>query len=249
MSEELMVVSAQGCMAVAKETGSGYTVTSPLTGTKMALARDVDFGVVPGTKKPSLYKSGAEKIVMAYQLMTRYSVESKIEQFDAKGNGFFYYLVKCSLYKGFTNPQTGAYQEVEFANGYASGNTMEKRNGSNSAFNAANSTLKMAEKRALVQAALAVSGLSAMFVQDMEDETSIKASDMLNQAPASRINSKQRQRMFDVAAQSGMMMEEFKRWLSAEGYPKTTEITVEQFEGILEKLKNIDKGENSNGKT
>lgn len=247
MSEELMVVSAAGSMAVAKEIGSGYKITSPLTKAAVNIDRDIDFGVIPGTKKPSLYKSGAEKIVMAYQLMVRYSVESKIEQFDGKGNGFFYYMVKCSLYKGFTNPQTGAYQEVEFSNGYGSGNTLEKRNGSNSAFNAANSTLKMAEKRALVQAALAVSGLSSMFSQDMEDETAIKAADMLNQKPADRINPKQRQRMFDVAGQHGMMMEEFKRWLSAEGYPKTTEITVEQFEDIIDKLKHIDEGADKNG--
>lgn len=246
MSDSLMVVSTSGEMAVAKEIGTGYRITSPLTGGKQDLVRDVDFGVVPGTKKPSLYKSGAEKVIMAYGLMVRYSIESKMEEYDTKGNGFFYYLVKCSLYKGFTNTQTGEYQEVEFANGYASANTLEKRNGSNSAFNSSNSTLKMAEKRALVQAALAVSGLSSMFSQDMEDETAVKAGDMLNQKPDSRINAKQRERMFAVAAQAGMTVEEFKRWLIAEGMPKTTEITVEQFEGILEKLKTIGKGE-SNG--
>jgi len=244
LSEELMVVSASGTMALAKETGTGYKVTSPLTGGETKLARDVDFGVVPGTKKPSLYKSGAEKIAMAYGLMTRYSIESKIEEYDPKsGNAFFYYMVKCSLWKGFTNPQTGEYKEVEFANGFASGNTSEKRNGSNSAYNASNSTLKMAEKRALVQAALAVSGLSSMFTMDMEDETAVKAADMLNQKPESLTNAKQRQRMFDVAAQAGMSVEEFKRWLSAEGYPKTTAITVEQFEKIINDLKNLDKKE------
>ena len=244
MSEETkaLAVVTSGSMAIAKETGSGYTITSPLTGDSQPLERDIDFGVVPGTKKPSLYKPGAEKVVMAYGLMTRFSIESKREEYDMKtGNGFFYYLVKCSLYKGFSNSLTGEYQEVEYANGYASANTLEKRTGTSSAFNASNSTLKMAEKRALVQAALAVSGLSSMFAQDMEDETAVKAADMLEQKPESLTNAKQRQRLFDVAAQSGMTVEEFKRWLSAEGYPKTTEITVQQFEDIIAKLKSIDK--------
>ena len=44
------------------------------------LRRDTDFGVIPKTKKPSLYKSGAEKICMGYGLLQQYHIESKIEQ-------------------------------------------------------------------------------------------------------------------------------------------------------------------------
>lgn len=243
MSEQLMVVQTEALPAVAKARGSAYVVTSPLTNQEVLLSRKVDFGVIKGTKKPSLYKSGAEKIIMAYQLMCRYTIDSKIEQIDAKGSGFFYYSVKCSLFKGFTLPD-GSYKEVEYANGFGSANTNESRNGMNSAFNAANSTLKMAQKRAMVQAALAVSGLSSMFTMDMEDETqTVTMQDMIQQKPGDIINSQQRARMGNVAAMAGMTTQELGKWLSAEGYPKSSLITVSQFEEIVDKLKSMAKGE------
>ena len=238
---ELMVVQTEGLQAIATARGSAYIVKSPLTGQEVKLSRDVDFGRTAG-KKPSLYKSGAEKIIMAYQLMCRYSIESKIEDIDAKGNGFFYYSVKCSLFKGFTLPD-GTYQEVEYSNGYGSANTREGRNGTASAYNTANANLKMAQKRAMVQAALAVSGLSSMFTMDIEDESSVTMKDMMEQKQTDVINSQQRTRMINVAAMSGMSIEQFKQWLSAEGYPKSSQITVQQFDEIVSKLQKMSKGE------
>ena len=175
---------------------------------------------------------------MAYGLMCRYDIESSMEQFDPKGGAFFHYLVRCDLVKGFTQPN-GEYHEVVYANGYGEANTGESRNGSKSGVNAANNTVKMAQKRAMVQAALAVSGLSSMFSQDIEDETGIQAKDMINQAPTDRINVQQRNRIFNVAAQAGLTNEQAKQWMSAEGYPKSTEITVKQFDEIIEKLKKL----------
>ena len=239
---ELMVVQTEALPALAKAKGSAYIVTSPLTNQEAKLSRNVDFGVIPKTKKPTLFKSGAEKIIMAYQLMCRYSIESKIEQFDAKGNAFFHYLVKCSLWKGFAKPD-GGYQEVEYANGYGSANTAEARNGYNSGVNAANSTLKMAQKRAMVTAALAVSGLSSMFTMDMEDESSVTMSDMTEQKDTDVITSAQRTRMGNIAAQAGMTPQELGKWLSAEGYPKSSQITVKQFYEIIDKLKAKAQGE------
>ena len=241
MSEELMVVAAEALMAEPKAKGSSYVVKSPLTGRDETLKRGVDFGVVPGTKRPSLYKSGAEKVIMAYGLMCRYSIASQMEQFDPKGGAFFHYLVRCDLVKGFTQAD-GSYHEVIYANGYGEANTGESRNGAKSGVNAANNTIKMAQKRAMVQAALSVSGLSSMFSQDIEDETAIQAKDMINQQPGDRINSQQRNRIYNVAAQAGLSNEQAKQWLSAEGYPKTSELTVKQFDEIIEKLKAIEEG-------
>ena len=65
MSEQVAIYSAE--LALAKTSGDGYIVTAP-TGVKQKLERDVDFGVIPGTKQPSLMKAGAEKICMAYGL-------------------------------------------------------------------------------------------------------------------------------------------------------------------------------------
>lgn len=238
---ELMVVSTQAFPAVAERKGSNYLVTSPLTGEQAKLDRGTDFGVVPKTKKPSLYKSGAEKIIMAYGLMCRYTVESKMEMVSDK-QAMFGYVFKCSLFKGFTKPD-GIYQEVEYSNGYGAANTSEKRNGYNSAYDSLNSTIKMAQKRAMVQAALSVSGLSAMFSQDVEDETGITMAEMIDQKPTDIINSQQRTRMGNVAANAGMTTQQFGKWLSAEGYPKSSQITVRQFDEIIDKLQKLAKGE------
>ena len=101
----------------------------------------------------------------------------------------------------------------------------------------------MAQKRAMVQAALAVSGLSSMFSQDIEDETGIQAKDMINQQPTDRINAQQRNRIYTVAAQVGLSNEQAKQWMSAEGYPKSSELTVKQFDEIIDKLRKLDEQE------
>jgi predicted RNA-binding Zn-ribbon protein involved in translation (DUF1610 family) len=62
-----------------------------------------DYGVLPGTKKKVLYKSGAEKLIKAFGMSARYTVVDKIEDWtgaDHGGEPFFYYLIKCSVYRG-----------------------------------------------------------------------------------------------------------------------------------------------------
>ena len=143
-----------GDIAYARQVGDDYEVLTPAGGTR--LVRDIDFGVIPGTKQPSLLKAGAEKVVMAYGLRQHYSIESMTQTFDE--DPLMFYLVKCELVKIAPNGQ-----EYIFTTGYGSANTKEKRNGRNDAYNSANSCIKMAQKRALTAAALSVSGLSSMF--------------------------------------------------------------------------------------
>ena len=44
---------------------TNYAVISPFTKEEVILKRDVDFGVIPKTKRPTLFKSGAERICQA----------------------------------------------------------------------------------------------------------------------------------------------------------------------------------------
>ncbi|OXM35979.1 hypothetical protein CFP57_16180, partial [Lactiplantibacillus plantarum] len=53
-----------------------------------------DFGVVPGTQKPTLLKPGAEKIQMLMGVTSEYNVIDKVEDYDS---GYFDYTVKCVL--------------------------------------------------------------------------------------------------------------------------------------------------------
>ena len=244
MSEELMVIATETYPAVAEKKGKNYIITPQMANTvPTELIRDVDFGMLPKTKKPTLLKPGAEKIIAAYHFMPRYEIVSCIEYYDPKQGAFFHYTVKCSLYKGAVNPGSNEFIQVEYANGFGSCNTNESSFGASSGVNAANNALKKAQKRAMLQAVLAVSCLSSMFTQDMEDESGIQAKDLLEQRPTDRINSKQNQRLFAVAGQQGMTTEQFRQWLMAHGYPKTRDITVQQFEKIIEELKKLDETE------
>ena len=179
MANELVAYSAE--QAIATMTAKGdYVVMFNMGGAKKTLIRDVDFGVIPGTKKPSLYKAGAEAICLAYGLVPHISMESKTEEWqkNEKGEDVFFglYTMKCELHKIGTNGV-----DYVIASGYGSSNTFEKRNGWNKGKpDAINSTIKMAQKRAMVGTVLSISGLSAMFSQDVEDEEFMsKAGDIM----------------------------------------------------------------------
>lgn len=53
-----------------------------------------DFGTIPGTPKPTLYKPGADKLCELYGLADEYEVTQRTEDFD---KGLFDYEVKCVL--------------------------------------------------------------------------------------------------------------------------------------------------------
>ena len=230
----------EGQMAIAKTSGTGYRVVSPLTGTEVKLIRDVDFGVIPKTKQPSLYKSGAEKVAMAYGLMQRYAIENAIEQITPEP--FFYYRVRCDLVKIANNGQ-----EYVFCSGYGSANTGETRNGTGNPFNVANNSIKMAQKRALVQAALAVSGLSSMFTQDMENETFMKNyNDLAESMKSGLITKPQGRRLFAIGASVGLNAKQVKDFLTSQGITNPSEILQTDYERIVELLeKQGEKDENA----
>ena len=226
MSNEMIIL--EGAKAVVESKRLNYEIGIP-GGKAMTLKRDVDFGVIKGTKKPSLYKSGAEKICFAYGLMQRYTIESKIEQTDPEP--FFFYTVRCDLVK--LNLNNG--QEYIFTSGYGSANTKEKRNGFNGAYDAANSALKMAVKRSLVSAAIAVCGGSDLFTMDIEDETFMKENyDAMKQTMKDDavITSKQVQRIWAIGQSNGKSVNEVRTLLAAHGYTSVKDIKQKNYDEV-----------------
>jgi hypothetical protein len=158
------------------------------------LVVDHDFGVIPGTNKPTLLKPGAEKIAKLLGLADAYEVCEKIEDWKS---GFFAYTIRCRL----TSMTTGVLvseglgscnsKESRFAyrwvfpsevpedvnkRGLRSKTVTMKRGKAtmyrvpnDDIFSQVNTLLKMAKKRALVDAALSAGRLSDLFTQDMED--------------------------------------------------------------------------------
>ena len=74
-----------------------------------AILKDgTDYGVIPGTEKSgkpkmTLLKPGAEKLCTVFGLAPRFDIITRIEDWTGNEHGgepFFYYLVKCKLYRG-----------------------------------------------------------------------------------------------------------------------------------------------------
>lgn len=173
-----------------------------------------DYGTIPGTAKPTLYKSGAEKLCDVYGFQRLFQTMNRVEDWE---KGLFHYEIRADL----VDSRTG----LTVAQGLGSANTMEaryrwrkeerkcpmcqepaiikgkeefgggwvcwkKKGGCGSAFDdfddaimsqkfgrienddpytLVNTILKMAKKRALVDAVLSATRSSGLFTQDMED--------------------------------------------------------------------------------
>ena len=128
----------------------------------------LDHGVIPGTKKPTLYKAGAEKLCGAFNLTPQYEVTDKtveslrewtaiINGKEVRQVGFYRYEIKCTL----INRRSG----VVWADCIASCESTER--GRENA--PSNTILKMAQKRSLVGATLNATFTSGRFLQDIED--------------------------------------------------------------------------------
>lgn len=139
---------------------------------QQTLQKDQDYGVIAGTGKPTLLKPGAEKLLMILGMTSEYDIIEKIVDYD---KGFFSYTVKSQLFKG----------GKLITEGFGSANTREERYRKNQydanhrkswdgksyqdPYTLNNTVLKMAKKRAQIDATLTVSSLSNVFTQDLED--------------------------------------------------------------------------------
>lgn len=124
---------------------------------KQSLIDGVDYGQIPGTDKPSLFKSGAEKIAQLFGLFGSYEI---LEKTIDKENGEIKYQFKCVL---------STIDGVKIAEGFGVCTTQEKKYKSQNPWDIENTIMKMAKKRSLVDAAISVGVLSEVFTQDVED--------------------------------------------------------------------------------
>ena len=230
MSEDLVVAySYTPTNAAVKAKGQNYLVDAGMGLPPVQIKRGTDFGVIQGTRKPSLFKCGAEKIATAYGLCQRYEIVGKEEDFKTP---LFFYLIRCDLVKIIDG------KEYVIVSAYGSANTSERRNGRNSPFDGANSTVKMAQKRALVGAVLALCSGSDMFTQDMEDEDFMqKAENITKTGPEDPVTKPQITRLYAIAGDVGLTQAEAKRKLKELGYASTKDIKQKDYEGVIDALK------------
>lgn len=147
------------------------------------------FGVIPGTKKPTLYKAGAEKVMSTFRLAADPEVT------DLSHDGEIHYRVKVSILStsgaflgaGIGECSSGedkyawraAVCKEEFDDTpenrrrvkYAkwNGKVEKKQQVRTNAADVSNTILKMAKKRSLIDGVLTVTAASDLFTQDIED--------------------------------------------------------------------------------
>ena len=121
-----------------------------------------------GVSKPSLLKPGAEKILMLLGLSSEYEIIEKIQDYD---DGFFAYTVRCILKKNG--------QVITEGLGHCNSKEKKYEGDKQDKYMLGNTCLKMAKKRAQVDAALTVGSLSDIFTQDLEDMEQFNQSERL----------------------------------------------------------------------
>lgn len=125
---------------------------------KEMMVPGVDYGLIPNSQKPSLFKSGAEKLTDVFCLSKQFEVINRIEDWEKI---LFHYEIKAIL----INKRTGLLE----AEGLGCCNNRERKYKSQDGFSIINTILKMAKKRALVDAVLSATRSSGIFTQDIED--------------------------------------------------------------------------------
>lgn len=125
---------------------------------KSKLKEGVDYGIIPNCgNKPSLFKSGAQKIALMFQLTARFK---KVKDIEDHEKSYVQVEYDCLMYdkKGqFVSQGVGVETSEE-----------KKYKGANPFANI-NTITKMAKKRAFVDAVVMIGNLSEVFTQDVED--------------------------------------------------------------------------------
>lgn len=122
----------------------------------------VDYGLIPKCDKPTLFKSGGEKLCDIFGFSKSFEVINRIEDWE---KGLFHYEVMATL----TNKRTGHIE----AQGLGCCNNKERKYSSQDAYSIINTILKMGKKRAFIDAVLSATRTSGLFTQDIEDEEAI----------------------------------------------------------------------------
>lgn len=114
------IVQQSTALATATPRPDGALVLSPVMNLEVAkkrlaefqefvkfyLQEGEDFGVIPGTNKPTLYKPGADKLCELYGLGDSYRILTQVEDFTADPP-LFDYTIECQLWRGDRLVSTG----------------------------------------------------------------------------------------------------------------------------------------------
>lgn len=161
---------------------------------KAVMQVNTDYGIIPGTPKPTLLKPGAELLCLKFGYSPSFETDSSLCDFE---KGFIYYRVTCKLYDasgvlvgcgmgscnnyepkyryrwlwGSEVPESMNKKEMVTRSVRRNGGTIQYRINNPDPMELDNTILKMAMKRSHIAATLNATGASRIFTQDIEDMT------------------------------------------------------------------------------
>jgi hypothetical protein len=194
-----------------------------------------DYGVIPGTSsKPTLLKPGAEKILMLMGVTSEYQLIERVQDYE---QGFFAFTVKCVLSRGG--------QVITEGLGHC--NTREKkyRSERQDPYTLANTCLKMAKKRAQIDAVLTIASLSEVFTQDLEDlEFDNGGGRNTRRTSATKPTEKQLKMLFAKAKELEISEDVMRATMQTMfGKQLSKDLTRQEASELIDLLINIEKGE------
>lgn len=201
---------------------------------KSQMKEGEDYGKIPGSPKPSLFKPGAEKLCNLYGFTINVDILEKVENWK---EGFFYYLCKCSL----RSKKTG---EI-ISEGLGSCNSKETKFAKQNPYTIVNTILKMAKKRALIDATLSATRTSGIFTQDIEDMEEMLITDENIEVKEEKVDyatQNQKNYIAKLAKDKNINDEDLKK-LTQEltGKNESKEWTKDDASKIIQELKNYQK--------
>jgi len=236
------------------------------------LKKDHDYGIIPGTgDKPTLLKPGAEKILMLMGLTSEYDVIEKVQDYD---KGFFAFTVKCTLYKkdlkitegvGHANTKEAKYArrwvtEKKLPDGVDKNSLLKRekegRYGkyteyqieNDDPYTLVNTVLKVAKKRAQVDAVLTVASLSEIFTQDLEDyediQLQVQQAQPKQKSNGGQATEKQLKKLFAMAKELDLDKDTMTA-IMQERYKKNTsrDLVKDEASDLIEYLNKLKNGE------
>ena len=236
------------------------------------MIKDQDYGIIPGTDKPTLLKPGAEKLCELYGFAP---IIKEIKEEKNNETGFCHYLVIITL----VHKRSGAV----VAEGVGEANTNEDKfrwrwipewklvsedksllqfrtettkDGrqyrlykveNQSPFSLWNTILKIAKKRALVDATLSATRSSGIFTQDMEDLQDWIEAEIIEPEPpkpktngTTKISEAQARLLYGKAKEKGITNEALHKMINeVTGKDSVKDIDRKELETLLKAIEDI----------
>lgn len=190
---------------------------------KEMMQEGLDYGMIKGFRKPTLLKPGAEKLCDIFGFSKHVNIVNRIENWE---EGIFAYEVKVTL----VSKQTG-YMEAE---GIGTCNNKEQSFIDQDPYSLVNTLLKMAKKRALIDAVLSATRASGLFTQDIEDLPKDISLTKGGDAPAT---DKQLQMIFRTVSEMNMRPEVAKEMMQMMfQVDHSTKLTKQQASSFIQDL-------------